>query len=98
MRTGNHRFAILVEESVLYYRLGTVETMAEQLEHLRDAMALPAVLLGVIPFTPQRTMWPMETFNIFDDAEAGVELLSAQVTVTAPGQVSDPPCQIGLHR
>lgn len=46
VRTGHHRFAILVEESVLYYRLGTAETMAEQLEHLRTAMAPPAVSLA----------------------------------------------------
>ncbi|MFB8241063.1 helix-turn-helix domain-containing protein [Kitasatospora purpeofusca] len=88
VRTGHHRFAILVEESVLHYRLGTVETMTEQLEHLLAAMALPAVSLGVIPFTAQRTMWPVETFNIFDDAEAGVELLSAQVTVTTPSELA----------
>ena len=87
IRTGNHRFAILVEEAVLYYRLGSVETMAEQLAHLRSAMSLPAVSLGVIPFTAARTMWPTETFNIFDDVQAGVELLSAQVTVTAPSEV-----------
>ncbi|GAA2122841.1 hypothetical protein GCM10009759_73580 [Kitasatospora saccharophila] len=61
--------------------------MAEQLAYLRTAMALPAVSLGVIPFTASRTMWPVETFNVFDDREAGVELLSAQVTVTAPGEV-----------
>ncbi|MFI1524655.1 helix-turn-helix domain-containing protein [Kitasatospora cineracea] len=88
IRTGHHRFAILVEESVLYYRLGTTDTMAEQLHHLLEVMALPALSLGVIPFTAQRTMWPVETFNIFDDAEAGVELLSAQVTVTTPSEIA----------
>lgn len=87
IRTGNHRFAILVEEAVLYYRLGSVETMSEQLTHLLTVMSLPAVSLGVIPFTAPRTMWPVETFNVFDDQEAGVELLSAQVTVTTPSEV-----------
>ncbi|GGR02066.1 hypothetical protein GCM10010195_67300 [Kitasatospora griseola] len=61
--------------------------MAEQLEHLLAVMALPAVSLGVIPFTATRTMWPAGTFNIFDDVEAGVELLSAQVTVTTPTEI-----------
>ncbi|MER5866186.1 helix-turn-helix transcriptional regulator [Kitasatospora sp. NPDC002040] len=88
VRTGHHRFAILIEESVLYYRLGTAETMAEQLEHLLAAMALPAVSLGIIPFTATRTMWPVETFNIFDDGQAGVELLSAQVTITTPSELA----------
>ncbi len=87
IRTGNHRFAILVEESVLYYRLGSVGTMAEQLSHLLTVMSLPAVSLGVIPFTAPRTMWPVETFNVFDDVQAAVELLSAEVTVTTPSDI-----------
>ncbi len=87
IRVGNHRFAMLVEEAVLYYRIGSVETMAEQLAHLLTAMSLPAVSLGVIPFTAPRTMWPVETFNIFDDDQAAAELLTAQVTVTSPGEV-----------
>ncbi|MCX4783333.1 helix-turn-helix domain-containing protein [Streptomyces sp. NBC_01264] len=88
IRTGNHRFAILVEEGVLYYRLGSAETMAEQLRHLLSAMSLPAVSLGVIPFTAERSMWPTETFNVFDDVQANVELLSAQVTVTSPSELA----------
>jgi hypothetical protein len=67
---GNHRFALLIEEAVLKYRLGDAVTMAGQLGHL----------LAV--------MWPVETFNIFDDSQAAVELLSAQVTVTSPGEIA----------
>jgi hypothetical protein len=32
-------------------------------------------------------MWALETFSVFDDERVHVELLSAQVTVTAPGEV-----------
>jgi hypothetical protein len=32
-------------------------------------------------------MWPLETFNIFDDARVHVETLTAQVTVTVPGEI-----------
>jgi transcriptional regulator with XRE-family HTH domain len=85
---GNHRFALLIEEAVLRYRLGDAATMAGQLGHLLTAMALPSVSLGIIPFTTQeRPMWPVETFNVFDDTQAAVELLSAQVTVTSPSEV-----------
>ncbi|GAA2817669.1 hypothetical protein GCM10010441_47750 [Kitasatospora paracochleata] len=62
-----------------------------QAQPARRLGALPAVSLGVIPFTAQRTMWPVETFNIFDDAEAGVELLSAQMTVTTPASSRSTP-------
>jgi hypothetical protein len=51
-------------------------------------MALPSVSLGVIPFSAsQRRMWTLEAFTVFDDARVHVELLSAQVTVTVPGEV-----------
>ena len=32
-------------------------------------------------------MWPLEGFLIFDDAAVQVELLSARVTVTRPGEI-----------
>jgi hypothetical protein len=86
---GEHRFLALIEESVLRYQIGDVETMAAQLGHLLAMAGLPAVSLGVIPFTaPNRRMWTLEAFNIFDDNRVEVELLSAQVTVTAPGEIA----------
>jgi Domain of unknown function (DUF5753) len=80
---------VLVEESVLRYRLGDPETMAGQLGHMLGVMALPSVSLGVIPFSADaRMMWTLEGFTVFDDARVHVELLSAQVTVTAPSEVA----------
>ncbi|MEU5051293.1 helix-turn-helix transcriptional regulator [Streptomyces sp. NPDC021096] len=88
IRGGDRRFSMLVEESVLRFRIGNAEVMAGQLGHLLAVMSLPSVSLGVIPFAAPRTLWPLETFNIFDAEEAAVETLSAQVTVTAPGEVA----------
>ncbi len=85
---GEHRFALLVEESVLRYRVGDAGTMAGQLGSLLELMALPRVSLGIIPFTAERQMWTLETFMIFDDAEVQVELLTAEIKVTAPGDIS----------
>jgi transcriptional regulator with XRE-family HTH domain len=88
VQSGEHRFAVLVEESVLRYQVGGSDTMAGQLNHLLDVMALPSVSLGVIPFERTgRRMWTLEGFNIFDSAQVSVELLSAAVTVTTPGEV-----------
>jgi hypothetical protein len=89
LSTGNHRFAMVVEESVLRYRLGDPEVMAGQLGHVLGLMSLPSVSLGVIPFSAtDRPMWTLEAFTVFDDARVHVELLSAQVTVTAPGEIT----------
>ena len=87
-RDGDHRFAVLVEEAVLRYQVGGPDTMAGQLHHLLETMALPSVSLGVIPFEHGgRRMWTLEGFNIFDSERVSVELLSAAVTVTTPGEV-----------
>ncbi|QLE73089.1 transcriptional regulator [Streptomyces rectiverticillatus] len=89
LQEAGHRFTLLIEESVLRYQIGDAETMAGQLGHLLSVMSLPAVSVGVIPFTAQsRGMWTLEGFNIFDDERVHVELLTAQVTVTAPGEVA----------
>ncbi|NSC23526.1 helix-turn-helix domain-containing protein [Streptomyces albus subsp. chlorinus] len=83
-----HRFTLLVEESVLRYQVGDAEAMAGQLGHLLSVMSLPAVSLGIVPFSArERHMWTLEGFNIFDDQRVHVELLTALVTLTAPGEV-----------
>lgn len=87
IREGDHRFAVLVEESVLRYRFGSAEVMAAQLGHLLSVMALPSVSLGVIPFTAPRTAWPLETFTIFDRQRVHVETLSASIKETQPSDV-----------
>jgi hypothetical protein len=62
--------------------------MLAQLGHLMTVTTLPNVRFGIIPRSAlQRPMWTVESFNVFDDAEVHVELLSAQVTVTVPGDV-----------
>ncbi|MFE9610158.1 helix-turn-helix domain-containing protein [Streptomyces sp. NPDC006012] len=87
VRAGDHRFALLLEESVLRHRVGNAETMAGQLGYLLSAMAFPSVSLGVIPFSAERRMWMIETFTVYDDDQAEVELLTARVNVTAPTEV-----------
>ncbi|WP_432586218.1 helix-turn-helix transcriptional regulator [Streptomyces sp. HD1123-B1] len=88
LHEGDHRFALLVEETVLRYRIGDGATMAGQLGYLLAVMALPNVSLGVIPFTAPRRAWPLEAFYLFDDRQASVELLTAAVNITAPSEVS----------
>lgn len=88
LRAGDHRFVVLMEESVLRYRMGGREVMAGQLAHLLEVIGLPSVALGIIPFTADRlSMWPLEAMYIFDDERVVVESLTAEVNVTAPSQV-----------
>ncbi|MEV5506454.1 helix-turn-helix domain-containing protein [Streptomyces orinoci] len=86
---GGRRYAVLVEESVLRYQIGDSVVMAGQLGHLLSVMSLPSVSLGVIPFgAAERSMWTLEAFSIFDEQRVHVELLTAQITVTAPGEIA----------
>lgn len=86
--SGGRRFAILIEESVLRYQLGDAGVMAGQLGSLLSAMDLPAVSLGIVPFAAPRTMWPVESFTVFDDQRVDHEPLSASVQITAPDEVA----------
>lgn len=86
---GDHRFGIVLEESVLRHQIGDPETQAGQLGHLLAVMSLPSVALAIIPFSvSQRGVWPVETFTLFDEERVHVELLTAQVTITTPSEIS----------
>ncbi|MEU3048512.1 helix-turn-helix transcriptional regulator [Streptomyces sp. NPDC006984] len=85
---GGRRFAVLVEESVLRYRIGNAEVMATQLGHLLSVMGLPSISLGIIPFTATRAAWPLETFTIFDRRRVHMETLSAAIKETEPSDVA----------
>lgn len=50
-------------------------------------MAQPNVSLGVIPLGARREIWPLEAFYAFDDAQVAVETLTAEINVTAPGEI-----------
>ena len=68
--------------------IGDAEIMAGQLGYLLEATSFAGLSLGVIPFAVTgRPVWPLEAFTVFDDARVCVELLSAQVTVTAPSEI-----------
>jgi hypothetical protein len=85
---GDHRFGLLLEEDVLYYRFSNASVMADQLTYLLAMITLPSVSLGIIPRTTPRLMWPLETFSMFDDVQVEVELLTAQVNVTQPSEIA----------
>ncbi|MGC9539521.1 helix-turn-helix domain-containing protein [Streptomyces sp. UG1] len=87
VREGNHRFALLLEEAVLHYRVTDDAAMVEQLRHLLEIMSRPNVSLGIIPFTARRTVWPLEAFYAFDEAQVAIETLTAEVNITAPGEI-----------
>jgi hypothetical protein len=86
---GDHRFAIVIEESVLRSPIGGAETMAGQLGHLLVTSGLPSVSLGIIPLDADRSeSWPIEAFWMFDEEQVAVELVSGFLRVTQPSEIS----------
>ncbi|QFG22795.1 helix-turn-helix transcriptional regulator [Actinomadura sp. WMMB 499] len=88
LTTSGHTFAFIVEQCVLEYSVGSSEVMAGQLRHLLEAMTLPSVSLGIIPASARRPMWAVEGFTVYDTAQVHVELLTANVTVTSPSELT----------
>ncbi|MFF8732062.1 helix-turn-helix domain-containing protein [Streptomyces sp. NPDC015171] len=85
---GGKRFAIILEESVLYRRVGPTEVMVEQLSRLLEASVVASVSLGIIPMDAERSvMPPVEDFWVFDDRQVNVELVSAFLTIKQLGEV-----------
>ncbi|MFD9592269.1 helix-turn-helix domain-containing protein [Kitasatospora sp. NPDC059973] len=90
LHTGDHRFAVLIEESVLRTVIGTPDILVGQLGHLITVGSLPSVSLGVIPLGSTRNAgWPVESFTVYDDTQVNVELVSAHLTITQPAEISE---------
>ncbi len=70
---GGHRYVVLMEESVLRYRTAGPDAKKGQLPNLLAVMPLASVSLEIIPFTAQRTVWPLGVFYVHDDVQAVVE-------------------------
>lgn len=88
LREPGHRSVFVVEEAALRYCIGNAEVMRDQLEHLGRAMVFPSVALLVVPFAVPRRQWTLENFTIYDGEQVRVELLSAQVNITAAHEVA----------
>ncbi|WP_130798016.1 helix-turn-helix domain-containing protein [Streptomyces otsuchiensis] len=88
IREGDHRFAMVLEETVLHYRVSDDDAMAGQLRHLLSVMRQPNVSVGIIPACARRTVWPLEAFYAFDDQRVAVETLTAEINLTTPGEIS----------
>ncbi|GGU83022.1 transcriptional regulator [Streptomyces albospinus] len=87
LRDAGRRFGIILEEAALRARFGNSDVMAAQLGHLLTVTSRQQVSLGIVPFTVNRRMWPLEGFWIFGNEQVLIELATAQVTVKQPSEI-----------
>jgi hypothetical protein len=85
--TGDRRFVVVIEEEAVRARVGTVDTMAGQLDRVLAVMSLPRVSLGIIPAAAPHTVFTSVGFWIYDDAMVGVETPTARLTITQPREI-----------
>lgn len=85
--SGNRRFFVLLEENALRARVGSLDTMAGQLDRLLATMSLPRVSLGVIPQAALRTTFTQVSFWIYDNGMVGVETPTAKLEITQPREI-----------
>ncbi|WP_432083615.1 helix-turn-helix domain-containing protein [Streptomyces sp. WAC 04229] len=88
LNDSTHRFSFVLEEAVLHHQVCDAEAMAAQLGHLLGVMAFQNVALGVVPFSAQRSIWPMPTFTVFDGTRVHADTLDAASTLTQPSQIN----------
>ena len=87
LRSGDHQFIFLLAEQTLRTRIGTVETMVEQLDRVLGAMALANVSIGIIPAAAGLGAHTQTAFWIFDDDLVKVETLTAALDITRPDEI-----------
>ncbi|MFC1406559.1 MULTISPECIES: Scr1 family TA system antitoxin-like transcriptional regulator [Streptacidiphilus] len=89
LRSGKHRFVVLIEEHLLLHRFGSTAILAEQLQHLAELQRLPGVAMGIVPLSAERpAMWCPESFHIYDRARVSVETLTAIISITVPADIA----------
>ena len=88
LRRGDHTFVFLLAEQVLRTRIGSAETMIEQLDRILASMAMANVSIGIIPGSAGLGAHTQTAFWIFDDDLVKVETLTAALDIRRPIEIS----------
>lgn len=84
---GDRIFNVLLGEQALYTNFGGPEVMKGQLDRLLAVMRLPRLSLGIVPRSTPTTLWPGNSFSMFDDKLVLVETYSAELSVSQPREI-----------
>ncbi|MCA1572844.1 MAG: helix-turn-helix domain-containing protein [Chloroflexi bacterium] len=76
------RFVQVLTEGALRWHAHSPGVMAEQLDHLAEVAELPAVRLGVIPWTVPARVFPMHGFDLYDRRAVIVSTMTATALLT----------------
>jgi transcriptional regulator with XRE-family HTH domain len=88
LRSHGRQFVFLLAEQVLRTRIGSAETMIEQLDRVLAVMAMANVTVGVIPASAGLGAHTQTAFWIFDDDLVKVETLTAALDISRPAEIA----------
>lgn len=84
---GDRIFNVLLGEQALYTNFGGPDVMKGQLDRLLAVMRLPRLSLGIVPRSAPASIWPGNSFSMFDARLVLVETYSAELSVTQPREI-----------
>lgn len=79
LRDPSRSFTFLLTEQAVRWAVLPPDGMAEQLAHLVEVSRLGSVRLGVLPFGTVLPRGPMNTFTVYDDRLATVEIFTGRL-------------------
>lgn len=82
-----HRFTLLTTAGALGWCAGSAAVMAEQTDRLARPQP-PNVRLGIIPWGTPATVFPMHTWDMYDQRGVSVGLVHSTALLTAPQDVA----------
>lgn len=87
-RPGRREFVLLMSEGALRWQLGGPLVMAEQLDRIAASSRLPGVRVGVVPWTVEVSVAPVNGFDLLDERAAIVGTETATAFLTDPGDAA----------
>lgn len=88
LRDGSCSFTFLLTEQAVRWAILPPDGMAEQAARLVEASSLERVRLGVIPLGTVLPRGPMNTFTVYDDRLATVEIFTGRLAFRDPRDVA----------
>lgn len=85
---SGREFSFVLTEAAVRTWPGSPALMRAQLDRLAQVSTLPHVQLGIVPWSVEAPGFPLHGFTIVDDAVSVAEILTGDLTLTEPGEIS----------
>lgn len=80
----------VMSEGALLWQVGSPELMVAQCEHIADAAMLGGrVQVGIIPWQHRARVFPMHSFDLYDERAVIVGTITGTAYLTSPGDVDE---------